>query len=621
MPPFSGRRRSRALGPCEPHLCLAFCLGVLVHRPFSLAAAARDARVLPVPDDRPTSSPSKQPWHHHMRPLAFMHKSTHVPTQILVSQRPDRCTSPVCVSATPTHASEHPSSQAPPPKPRKSTWERVSKVFNKVQDIAQSDDFQRLARGTRTLLKEIDIEVPTMEQNLGALRRTLDRSLGSTLLSFEKLLQHYESRSPEADVLLSVARKRVTKLVRHGLHQLMTPTAVEWAIYAVNSTALLVEEEAARVLAAQEGSAENSLDVPSFQDMQREVMRRMVVVAEDVEALAQNVIQNRWFRTGYSDEELKQLEALLHARVVPRLLLAVAAAVLHGWRPLQDPLLTLLVVGFASGSLSKSVAGNLMELFEASLVVKDGWEGSGKEGERIVESFPDVWRTRETAAEIGEALFRLFESVERRSAIRVEARQARARAAASAATGSIVTGTGTAALPDESSPPTHVAIPPTPASTSPSSLPPAPTSLPSSSHAPSTPLSGEKKFMVASYALPNKLTSLSGGAGPQAERERGRDSVYYPAFESTRRGKRLRYLVTTVHLTRTYWKTAATAMLGTMGLVFLARLYGSPVELTIGGDERVEGREDRREGRGRRRRDERRDGLLFSTPLEVLEEE
>ncbi|EKU22788.1 hypothetical protein NGA_0481600, partial [Nannochloropsis gaditana CCMP526] len=182
-----------------------------------------------------------------------------------------------------------------------------------------------------------------MEQNLGALRRTLDRSLGSTLLSFEKLLQHYESRSPEADVLLSVARKRVTKLVRHGLHQLMTPTAVEWAIYAVNSTALLVEEEAARVLAAQEGSAENSLDVPSFQDMQREVMRRMVVVAEDVEALAQNVIQNRWFRTGYSDEELKQLEALLHARVVPRLLLAVAAAVLHGWRPLQDPLLTLLV--------------------------------------------------------------------------------------------------------------------------------------------------------------------------------------------------------------------------------------------------------------------------------------
>jgi len=264
---------------------------------------------------------------------------------------------------------------SPPAKRKKSTWDRFSSAINKVQDIAQSDDFQRLARGARKLLKEVDIDVPTMEQNLGSLRLSLDRSLSSTVLTFEHLLELYGGRSPEADILLNMARKHVTKVLHAKLNNLMSPTAIEWAVYAVNSTALLVEEEAARVLAEGLATAENMLEEPTFIEMQREVMKRMVVVAEDAEGIAWNVIQSRWFRAGWEEDELKQIDAMLNARLVPRLVLAVAAAVLHGWRPLEDPLLALLVVGYASGSLTKSVARNFIGLVEASLVVKE--EGGG----------------------------------------------------------------------------------------------------------------------------------------------------------------------------------------------------------------------------------------------------
>jgi len=544
--------------------------------------------------------------------------------------------SPLCLSAARADTTGDSAPSPPPQKRKKSTWDRFSSAINKVQDIAQSDDFQRLARGARTLLKEIDIDVPTMEENLGLLRRSLDRSLSSTLMTFENLLQLYEGRSPEADVLLNMARKKVTKIVQNGLNNLMSPTAIEWAVYAVNSSALLVEEEAARVLAEGQAAAENMLDEPTFVEMQREVMKRMVVVAEDAEGLAWGVIGSRWFRASWTEGDLQQFEALLNVRLVPRLVLAVAAAVLHGWRPLQDPLLALLVVGYASGSVTKSVAGNFMGLFEASLVVKEGGKeggGGGREGGHVMDSFPDVWRTKETAGEIGEGLFRLFEALEKRSAMRVDAQQARARAAAAAAAPrAVLTGSteeldstftdlsasafssssssaATLLSSSSSSPPSS--------SSSLSSLPP----LPSSSSPSSSPPS-DKKFMVASYSFPNKLTALSGGAGVEGGRKVGRGpAYYYPAFVSTRQGKTLRYLTKTVHLTRTYWQTAATAMLGTVGLVFLARLYGMPASLTVS-----VGGEGGREGGGKaggkdgRKKEERRDGLLYSSPLEGLKE-
>jgi hypothetical protein len=549
--------------------------------------------------------------------------------------------SPLCLSAARTDTTGDSSStpSPPPEKRKKSTWDRFSSAINKVQDIAHSDDFQRLARGARILLKEIDIDVPTMEQNLGSLRRSLDRSLSSTLLTFENLLQLYEGRSPEADVLLNMARKQVTKLVQNGLNNLMSPTAIEWAVYAVNSTALLVEEEAARVLAEGQAAAENMLDEPTFVEMQREVMKRMVVVAEDAEGLAWGVIGSRWFRAGWSDDELTKFEALLNARLVPRLVLAVSAAVLHGWRPLQDPLLALLVVGYASGSVTKSVAGNFMGLFEASLVVKEGGkeggvEGGGRGGGHVMDSFPDVWRTKETAGEIGEGLFRLFEALEKRSALRMDAQQARraAAAAAAAAPRAVLAGSteeldstftdlsvASSSSSSSSSSPTLLssASPPSSSSSSLPSLPP----LPSSS-SPSTSPPSDKKFMVASYSFPNKLTALSGGAGVEGGREGGRGPAYYPAFTSTKQGKTLRYLTKTVHLTRTYWKTAATAMLGTVGLVFLARLYGTPATLTVsvGGEGGREGGGKAGGKGGRKEEDRERDGLLYSTPLEGLEE-
>jgi len=127
--------------------------------------------------------------------------------------------------------------------------------------------------------------------------------------------------------------------------------------------------------------------------------------------------------------------------------------------------------------------------------------------------------------------------------------------------------------------------------------------------------------MVASYSFPNKLAALTGGAGIEGGREEGRSPSYYPAFTSTRRGKTLRYLTKTVHLTRTYWKTAATAMLGTVGLVFLARLYGTPSTLTIsvGGNEEREGG-GKVGGKGERKIEERRDGLVYTSPLEGLDD-
>lgn len=450
-----------------------------------------------------------------------------------------------------------PPAAAAEPKKRKSGWDRFKGVMNKAQEVAASDDFRRLAKGARTLLKEVDIDLPHMDETLERLKNSVDRRLSKTMGSFEMLLQLYEGRSPEIDKLIGMSRGRVQKMVQGGLHALMSPTAVEWAVYAVNSTALLVEEQAARVLRENQDSSTSMMEEPTFQEAQREVMKRMVVVAEDAEALAWSVIDSSWFRSGYSAEELVQFESLLHARLVPRLVLAVSAAVLHGWRPLEDPLLALLVVGYASGSVTRSVAGNFMALFERSLL---GGEAVLREEGKLMDQFPDVWRTRESAQEIGEGLFRLFEALEKRSATRLEAQAAQARA--------------------------NMAVPP---SSSLPSIPPLPPR--------------EKKFMVASYALPNKLTSLAGGGDGGVDGGNARNLVYYPAFTSTRQGKTLLYLTKTVHVTRSYWKQAAAAMLGTVGLVFLAKLYGTPASLTV----TLDGT------------DNKKDGLLNSSPIEGLD--
>ena len=145
-------------------------------------------------------------------------------------------------------------------------------------------------------------------------------------------------------------------------------------------TALMVEEMASRRTA----DARKALGMASNPDeplplivqgqIQRDVMREMVVVAEDAEAFAATVVESRWFRRSYctDDEEAAQYANLLSAKLVSRLVLAVAAGVLHGYRPTEDPLLALLVVAYASGSLTRQVAANFLGLVGTALTAPQG---------------------------------------------------------------------------------------------------------------------------------------------------------------------------------------------------------------------------------------------------------
>lgn len=130
-------------------------------------------------------------------------------------------------------------------------------------------------------------------------------------------------------------------------------------------TALMVEEIAARRTAdawkalglADSEDEDEPLPRAVMGQVQRDVMREMVIVAEDAEAFAGAVVGSRWFRRSYcsDDAEAAQYANLLKTKLVSRLVLAVAAGVLHGYKPAEDPLLALLVVAYASGSLTRQV--------------------------------------------------------------------------------------------------------------------------------------------------------------------------------------------------------------------------------------------------------------------------
>ena len=156
-------------------------------------------------------------------------------------------------------------------------------------------------------------------------------------------------------------------------------------------------------------SSTTSIFPEALRKIQTEVMRKMVVVAEDAEGVGGWLVKHPYFRKKQDPVDLRQYEGMLDSRLVPRLVLTLSAAVLHGWCPLDDPFFALLVLGYASGSLTKQLAGNLMILFEKTLlgqnVIKDDF---------LMESLPDIWRTSDTTEEIDQGLFRLFEALERR---------------------------------------------------------------------------------------------------------------------------------------------------------------------------------------------------------------
>ena len=199
----------------------------------------------------------------------------------------------------------------------------------------------------------------------------------------------------------------MTGVIDAAVKRLMTDESVHGCLLAINHTSLLVEEQVARYLPA--SSSTSSIPPEAFSKIQAEVMRKMVVVAEDAEGVGRWLVSHPYFRKRQAAEDLAQYEGMLNSRLVPRLVLAVSAAVLHGWRPLDDPFFGLLVLAYASGSLTKQLAGNVLTLMEKTLLgqnfIKD---------DVLMESLPDIWQTNDSTEEIGQGLFRLFEALERR---------------------------------------------------------------------------------------------------------------------------------------------------------------------------------------------------------------
>lgn len=258
------------------------------------------------------------------------------------------------------------------------------------------------------------------------------------------------------------------------------------------------------------------------------------------------------------DEEAAQYQNLIKTKLVSRLVLAVAAGVLHGYRPAEDPLLALLVVAYAAGSLTRQVAANFLGLVGTALTspsatvdatgAADGSEvpsaapaAAVRAGDFVIDRLPDVWSVADSPEDIGEGLYRLFQALERRKGVAL-AKQAGSCAAD----------------------------------------PPAPTYLATAA-------------LEAAAANPaaSQLAALAGGATGAADGARptidsssmawasrpgspaAAVTAFLPplVFQSTQQGSRLVLLAKSVGKVRRYWKATTVAALGAMALVWLARWF------------------------------------------------
>jgi hypothetical protein len=440
---------------------------------------------------------------------------------------------------------------------------------------------QVIARGARTVLRElleVDVGPVDMQKSMERLQRGVDKALSRTVLSLEGLLQAYEGRSKGSEGVFGRVRRRIAKMVRGGLGKLMSEDGIGYCLYSVNMTALMVEEMASRRTA----DARKALGIPAdaplprvvLAQVQRDVMREMVVVAEDAEVFAATVVDSRWFRRSYctDDEEAAQYANLLKAKLVSRLTLAVAAGVLHGYRPTEDPLLALLVVAYASGSLTRQVAANFLGLVGTALTTSpQGGAGdvtttttttttttaagatagaageiapsaAVKAGDWVIDRLPDVWSAAESPEEIGEGLFRLFQALERRKAVSL-AKQA-----------------GGSCPVDAPAPPTYLAT----AALEAAAANPAASQLASLT-------GGGGGGGSARTAAAADGTAWASRPGSQAATA----AAFLPplVFQSTKQGSRLVLLAKSVGKVRRYWKATTAAALGTMALVWLARWF------------------------------------------------
>lgn len=89
-------------------------------------------------------------------------------------------------------------------------WWSLSGVLNRAQAVAASDDFKVLARGARTVLKElleVDVGPVDMEKSIDRLRRGVDGALTGGIMSLESLLQMYEGRGKSVEGVFGRVRR------------------------------------------------------------------------------------------------------------------------------------------------------------------------------------------------------------------------------------------------------------------------------------------------------------------------------------------------------------------------------------------------------------------------------
>lgn len=239
-------------------------------------------------------------------------------------------------------------------------------------------------------------------------------------------------------------------------------------------------------------------------------------------------------------------------------MLAVAAGVLHGYRPTEDPLLALLVVAYASGSLTRQVAANFLGLVGTALTspsatvdapagAADGNDAplaappvaAVRAGDYVIDRLPDVWSAADSPEDIGEGLYRLFQALERRKGVAL-AKQAGSCAA-------------------DSPPPTYLAT----AALEAAAANPAASQLAA--------LTGGATGGGATAAGAGPSMTWSSRLGSPAAAA----TAFLPPlrFQSTQQGSRLVLLAKSVGKVRRCWKATTVAAITTMALVWLARWF------------------------------------------------
>lgn len=138
-------------------------------------------------------------------------------------------------------------------------------------------------------------------------------------------------------------------MIERGLRKLMTERSIHASLCVVNATTTLVREQMARAYSHTDNRTQ----------AEQLVLSSMSQTAEDLEALSMGIINSTLYHRVYPSDAPVYVK-MLQARLVPRLVLAVTAALLHGLDPISEPIYAMLIVAFASGTLTKDVVAALL---------------------------------------------------------------------------------------------------------------------------------------------------------------------------------------------------------------------------------------------------------------------